>query len=161
MISSLPDSIKDSKVDLNEIKFIIVQSFNYYESQKDNLDLLEKFSTETILNNLIHVMHFLQKDYLISYNISLLLIKPTYCSSRITKFITLNENSLTQILDCLAEENIDVNSNILSLLYNCYYEDEDNANIKTNIGLYVFSKLSNHGAQLKMALKQKIKVNEN
>ena len=161
IISNLSNSIKSSNLDINLVKFVIVQSFNYYESQKDNIELLQKFFTETILSNLIEVMHALKNNYLISYNISLLLIKLTFCSTRITKFITLNTNSLTQIFNCLSEENIDVNSNILSLLYNCYFEDEDNVNTKINIGLYVFGKLSNYGAEFKSAMNQKIKIEEN
>ena len=161
IISNLSNSIKSSNLDINLVKFVIVQSFNYYESQKDNIELLQKFFTETILSNLIEVMHALKNNYLISYNISLLLIKLTFCSTRITKFITLNTNSLTQIFNCLSEENIDVNSNILTLLYNCYFEDEDNVNTKINIGLYVFGKLSNYGSELKSAMNQKIKIEEN
>ena len=161
IISNLSNSIKSSNLDINLVKFVIVQSFNYYESQKENIELLQKFFTETILSNLIEVMYALKNNYLISYNISLLLIKLTFCSTRITKFITLNTNSLTQIFNCLSEENIDVNSNILSLLYNCYFEDEDNVNTKINIGLYVFGKLSNYGAELKSAMNQKIKIEEN
>ena len=161
IISNLSNSIKSSNLDINLVKFVIVQSFNYYESQKDNIELLQKFFTETILSNLIEVMYALKNNYLISYNISLLLIKLTFCSTRITKFITLNTNSLIQIFNCLSEENIDVNSNILTLLYNCYFEDEDNVNTKINIGLYVFGKLSNYGAELKSAMNQKIKIEEN
>ena len=161
IISNLSNSIKSSNLDINLVKFVIVQSFNYNESQKDNIELLQKFFTETILSNLIEVMYALKNNYLISYNISLLLIKLTFCSTRITKFITLNTNSLTQIFNCLSEENIDVNSNILTLLYNCYFEDEDNVNTKINIGLYVFGKLSNYGAELKSAMNQKIKIEEN
>ena len=161
IISNLSNSIKSSNLDINLVKFVIVQSFNYYESQKDNIELLQKFFTETILSNLIEVMYALKNNYLISYNISLLLIKLTFCSTRITKFITLNTNSLTQIFNCLSEENIDVNSNILTLLYNCYFEDEDNVNTKINIGLYVFGKLSNYGSELKSAMNQKIKIEEN
>ena len=161
IISNLSNTVKSSNLDINLVKFVIVQSFNYYESQKDNIELLQKFFTETILSNLIEVMYTLKNNYLISYNISLLLIKLTFCSTRITKFITLNTNSLTQIFNCLSEENLDVNSNILSLLYNCYFEDEDNVNTKINIGLYVFGKLSNYGAELKSAMNQKIKIEEN
>ena len=160
IISNLSNSIKNSNLDLNLVKFVIVQSFNYYESQKDNIELLQKFFTETVLSNLIEVMYALKNNYLISYNISLLLIKLTFCSTRITKFITLNTNSLTQIFNCLSEENTDVNSNILTLLYNCYFEDEDNVNTKINVGLYVFGKLSNYGAELKSAMNQTIKIEE-
>ena len=161
IISNLSNSIQNSNLDTNIVKFIIVQSFNYYEAQKDNINILEKFFTDIIITNLIQVMNLLKQDYLISYNISLLLMKLTFYSFHITKLITLNTNNLTQIFNCLIDENIDVNSNILNLLYNCYYEDEDNVNTKINIGLYVFGKLNNYALELKKCMNKKIKTDEN
>ena len=157
LISDLSNSIKNSNIDLNLIKFIIVQCFNYYDSQKENninLTNLEKFFNDTIITNLIEFMCILNKDHIIVYNISLLLMKLTYHSTQIIKLITLNTNNIEKVFFCLNIENEDINYNILNILYNCYFDDDDNVNTKCNIGRYVFEKLNLYSQNIKQAIKE-------
>ena len=164
LISNFINSIRNSKVDLNIVKFIIVQCLNYYESQKENQDkliALEKFFTNTIITNLIDAMFLLKTEYIIVYNISLLLLKLTYCSAQITKLITLNSNNIEKIFNCLTELDKEVNNNILNVIYNCYYEDEDNVNTKCNIGLYVFGQLNNYSLNLTKERMKSLQNDEN
>ena len=159
----LISNLSNSNIDLNLIKFIIIQSSNYYESQKENqnyLNILEKFFTDSIITNLINVMFILKNDLVIVYNISLLLLELTYKSSQITKFITLNVSNIQKIFECLANADKEVNSIVLSLLYNCYMEDEDNVNKNCNIGVYVLGKLNNYSLNIKKALKENINSDE-
>ena len=156
IISDLSNSIKNSNIDLNLIKFIIVQCFNFYDSQKENINLsiLENFFNDTIIMNLIEFMCVLNKDHIIVYNISLLIMKLTYYSTQIIKLITLNKNNIEKVFFCLSIENEDINYNILNILYNCYFDDEDNVNTKCNIGVYVFEKLDFYSKNIKQAIKE-------
>ena len=158
-------NIHNSNNDLNIIKFILAQTSNYYESQKENQDSLiifEKFFTEPILNNLIQIMHLNQNEFNIIYSICSLLLELTYRSSSITKIITLNTNNIQQIFDCLKVNNLDITSTILSLLYNCYMENEDAVNTNCNIGVYVFGALNNYAKENQQTLKKAVvRVNDN
>ena len=159
----LISNLSNSNIDLNLIKFIIIQSTYYYESQKQNpnyLNILEKFFTDQIITNLINVMFILKNDLVIVYNICLLLLELTYRSSQITKLLTLNVNNIQKIFECLANTDKEVNSIVLSLLYNCYMEDEDNVNKNCNIGVYVFGKLNSYSLNIKNALKENINSDE-
>ena len=156
----LLSNISNSNTDLNLLKFIIVQSFNYYQSQKKNLNILEKFFTEPIISNLINVMYNFKNDLVIVYNICFLLVDLTYRSSQLTKLITLNVNNIQKIFECLAITDNEVNSIVLNLLYNCYMEDEDTVNKNCNIGVYVFGQLNNYSSNIKNILKANINKDE-
>ena len=142
----LLSNISNSNADLNLLKFIIIQSLNYYQSQKTNLNILEKFFTQPIISNLINVMFNLKNDLFIVYNICFLLIEMTYRSSQITKLITRNVNNVKKIFECLVFTDNKVNSIVLILLYNCYMEDEDTVNKNCNIDVYVFRQLNNYSS---------------
>ena len=156
----LLSNISNSNTDLNLLKFIIVQSFNYYQSQKKNLNILEKFFTEPIISNLINAMYNFKNDLVIVYNICFLLVDLTYRSSQLTKLITLNVNNIQKIFECLAITDNEVNSIVLNLLYNCYMEDEDTVNKNCNIGVYVFGQLNNYSSNIKNILKANINKDE-
>ena len=143
----------------------MVQTSNYYESQKnndDNANSLEKFFTEPILNNLVQIMNMNQNEIIIIYNICSLLLELTFRSSSITKILTLNTKNIQQIFDCLRVNNEDVTSTILSLLYNCYMENEDTVNTNCNIGVYVFEALNNYARENQKSLnKSVVGINDN
>ena len=164
-LSQLLLNISDSNNDLNIIKFILVQTSNYYESQKnndDNANSLEKFFTEPILNSLVQIMNMNQNEFIIIYNICSLLLELTFRSSSITKILTLNTKNIQQIFDCLRVNNEDVTSTILSLLYNCYMENEDIVNTNCNIGVYVFEALNNYARKNQKSLsKSVVGINDN
>ena len=127
--------------DINLIKFIIVQCLNYYKSEENNIESLEKFFTEVIITNLIDILNIYQKDDNIAFSISKLLHKLTYSSDNITKLITSNQISLQKIMGCLSSLNNDIATEILKILYNCYSIDEDTVNRFCNIGHFVFENL--------------------
>jgi hypothetical protein len=90
-LSQLLLNLFNSNNDPNIIKFILFQTSNYYESQKnnnDNANSLEKFFTEPILNNLVQTMYMNQNEFTIIYNIYSLLLELTFRSSSITKILT-------------------------------------------------------------------------
>ena len=136
------NSINIGNSEMNLIKFIIVQCFNYYQTEEDNEEALTKFFTNTIITNLIEMMHICKMDNFIIYNISRLLVNLTYNYESITRLITLNSSSLVKIFDCLSSANIEVATEILKLIYNCYETDEDAVNPNCNIGVYVFQSLN-------------------
>ena len=164
LISNIFNSMNNSNIDLNLIKFIIVQCLNYYESQKENTDnvkIFENFFTEPITNNLIQIIYFCKNEAAIVYNICLLLIELTFRSSHITKLITLNIKNIKLIFDCLDIKNDDIQNIVLSLLYNLYMEDENTVNTNCNIGVYVFESLNNYSLENQKALNKTVIVNEN
>lgn len=130
--------------EINLIKFIIIQCLNYYKSEEENSEALKKFFTNTILTNLIDIMNIFKQDNIIVYNISLLLEQLTEYSNSITKLITLNSSSLQKIFDCLSFSNIEVSTEILKLIFNCYMTDEEAVNQNCNIGVYVFKSLNKY-----------------
>ena len=136
LLSNLLDAKIDSNLDQNLIKFIILQSLNYYDSQKhskEGINSLENFFTDKIFTNLIEVMNIMKQNYLISYNICYLLLELTFRSEHLTKLITLNKTNIEKIFDCLYNTNEDIISIVLSLIYNCYMEDEDMVNQNCNL----------------------------
>jgi hypothetical protein len=164
-LSQLLLNLFNSNNDPNIIKFILFQTSNYYESQKnnnDNANSLEKFFTEPILNNLVQTMYMNQNEFTIIYIICSLLLELTFRSSSITKILTLNTKNIQQIFDCLRVNNEDVTSIILSLLYNCYMENEDTVNTNCNIGVYVFEALNNYARENQKSLnKSVVCINDN
>ena len=76
LLSNLLDAKIDSNLDQNIIKFIIFQSLNYYDSQKNSkegIKSLENFFTDKIFSNLIEVMNIMKQDVR-KMNIVLMLI---------------------------------------------------------------------------------------
>lgn len=153
--SSNFNSQNNANYDLNLIKFIIVQCLNYFKSEKDNEENLKKFFTDAIITNLTDIMSLYKKDVNIVYSISTLLRNLTRESDSITKLITLNSGNLQKIYDALQNSNEDVASEILKLIYNCYYINEEAVNPTINIGVYVFQSLSD------FASNNNIEVNKN
>ena len=141
--SSNFNSQNSGDYDLNLIKFIIVQCLNYFKSEKDNEENLKKFFTDSIITNLTDIMCLYKKDVNIVFSIAILLGNLTRESDSITKLITLNSGNLQKIYDALENTNEDVASEILKLLYNCYFINEEAVNPNINIGVYVFNNLSN------------------
>ena len=141
--SSNFNSQNSGDYDLNLIKFIIVQCLNYFKSEKDNEENLKKFFTDSIITNLTDIMCLFKKDVNIVFSIAILLRNLTRESDSITKLITLNSGNLQKIYDALENTNEDVASEILKLLYNCYFINEEAVNPNINIGVYVFNNLSN------------------
>ena len=141
--SSNFNSQNSGDYDLNLIKFIIVQCLNYFKSEKDNEENLKKFFTDSIITNLTDIMCLYKKDVNIVFSIAILLRNLTRESDSITKLITLNSGNLQKIYDALENTNEDVASEILKLLYNCYFINEEAVNPNINIGVYVFNNLSN------------------
>ena len=141
--SSNFNSQNSGDYDLNLIKFIIVQCLNYFKSEKDNEENLKKFFTDSIITNLTDIMCLFKKDVNIVFSIAILLRNLTRESDSITKLITLNSGNLQKIYDALENTNEDVASEILNLLYNCYFINEEAVNPNINIGVYVFNNLSN------------------
>ena len=141
--SSNFNSQNSGDYDLNLIKFIIVQCLNYFKSEKDNEENLKKFFTDSIITNLTDIMSLYKKDINIVFSIAILLRNLTRESDSITKLITLNSGNLQKIYDTLENTNEDVASEILKLLYNCYFINEEAVNPNINIGVYVFNNLSN------------------
>lgn len=141
--SSNFNSQNSGDYDLNLIKFIIVQCLNYFKSEKDNEGNLKKFFTDSIITNLTDIMCLYKKDINIVFSIAILLRNLTRESDSITKLITLNSGNLQKIYDTLENTNEDVASEILKLLYNCYFINEEAVNPNINIGVYVFNNLSN------------------
>ena len=126
-------SLTIENCDVNLIKFMIVQSTNYYKSEEENGEALKKFFTNTIVTNLIDIMNIFKQDNYIVYNISNLLENLTYYSNTITKLITLNISSVKKIFECLAYVNFEVATEILKLIYDCYITDEEAVNSNINI----------------------------
>ena len=141
--SSNFNSQNSGDYDINLIKFIIVQCLNYFKSEKDNEENLKKFFTDSIITNLTDIMCLYKKDVNIVFSIAILLRNLTRESDSITKLITLNSGNLQKIYDALENTNEDVASEILQLLYNCYFINEEAVNPNINIGVYVFNNLSN------------------
>ncbi len=141
--SSNFNSQNSGDYDINLIKFIIVQCLNYFKSEKDNEENLKKFFTDSIITNLTDIMSLYKKDINIVFSIAILLRNLTRESDSITKLITLNSGNLQKIYDALENTNEDVASEILKLLYNCYFINEEAVNPNINIGVYVFNNLSN------------------
>ena len=141
--SSNFNSQNSGDYDINLIKFIIVQCLNYFKSEKDNEENLKKFFTDSIITNLTDIMCLYKKDVKIVFSIAILLRNLTRESDSITKLITLNSGNLQKIYDALENTNEDVASEILKLLYNCYFINEEAVNPNINIGVYVFNNLSN------------------
>ena len=141
--SSNFNSQNSGDYDLNLIKFIIVQCLNYFKSEKDNEENLKKFFTDSIITNLTDIMCLFKKDVNIVFSIAILLRNLTRESDSITKLITLNSGNLQKIYDALENTNEDGASEILKLLYNCYFINEEAVNPNINIGVYVFNNLSN------------------
>ena len=141
--SSNFNSQNSGDYDINLIKFIIVQCLNYFKSEKDNEENLKKFFTDSIIINLTDIMCLYKKDINIVFSIAILLRNLTRESDSITKLITLNSGNLQKIYDTLENTNEDVASEILKLLYNCYFINEEAVNPNINIGVYVFNDLSN------------------
>ena len=141
--SSNFNSQNSGDYDINLIKFIIVQCLNYFKSEKDNEENLKKFFTDSIITNLTDIMSLYKKDINIVFSIAILLRNLTRESDSITKLITLNSGNLQKIYDTLENTNEDVASEILKLLYNCYFINEEAVNPNINIGVYVFNNLSN------------------
>ena len=141
--SSNFNSQNSGDYDINLIKFIIVQCLNYFKSEKDNEENLKKFFTDSIITNLTDIMCLYKKDVNIVFSIAILLRNLTRESDIITKLITLNSGNLQKIYDALENTNEDVASEILKLLYNCYFINEEAVNPNINIGVYVFNNLSN------------------
>ena len=141
--SSNFNSQNSGDYDINLIKFIIVQCLNYFKSEKDNEENLKKFFTDSIITNLTDIMSLYKKDINIVFSIVILLRNLTRESDSITKLITLNSGNLQKIYDALENTNEDVASEILKLLYNCYFINEEAVNPNINIGVYVFNNLSN------------------
>ena len=141
--SSNFNSQNSGDYDINLIKFIIVQCLNYFKSEKDNEENLKKFFTDSIITNLTDIMCLYKKDVNIVFSIAILLRNLTRESDSITKLITLNSGNLQKIYDALENTNEDVASEILKLLYNCYFINEEAVNPNINIGVYVFNNLSN------------------
>ena len=141
--SSNFNSQNSGDYDINLIKFIIVQCLNYFKSEKDNEENLKKFFTDSIITNLTDIMSLYKKDVNIVFSIAILLRNLTRESDSITKLITLNSGNLQKIYDTLENTNEDVASEILKLLYNCYFINEEAVNPNINIGVYVFNNLSN------------------
>ena len=141
--SSNFNSQNSGDYDINLIKFIIVQCLNYFKSEKDNEENLKKFFTDSIITNLTDIMCLYKKDVNIVFSIAILLRNLTRESDSITKLITLNSGNLQKIYDTLENTNEDVASEILKLLYNCYFINEEAVNPNINIGVYVFNNLSN------------------
>ena len=141
--SSNFNSQNSGDYDINLIKFIIVQCLNYFKSEKDNEENLKKFFTDSIITNLTDIMCLYKKDVNIVFSIAILLRNLTRESDSITKLITLNSGNLQKIYDALENTNEDVASEILKLLYNCYFINEEAVNPNINIGVYVFNDLSN------------------
>jgi hypothetical protein len=141
--SSNFNSQNSGDYDLNLIKFIIVQCLNYFKSEKDNEENLKKFFTDSIITNLTDIMCLFKKDVNIVFSIAILLRNLTRESDSITKLITLNSGNLQKIYDALENTNEHVASEILKLLYNCYFINEEAVNPNINIGVYVFNNLSN------------------
>ena len=141
--SSNFNSQNSGDYDINLIKFIIVQCLNYFKSEKDNEENLKKFFTDSIITNLTDIMCLFKKDVNIVFSIAILLRNLTRESDSITKLITLNSGNLQKIYDALENTNEDVASEILNLLYNCYFINEEAVNPNINIGVYVFNNLSN------------------
>ena len=141
--SSNFNSQNSGDYDINLIKFIIVQCLNYFKSEKDNEENLKKFFTDSIITNLTDIMCLYKKDINIVFSIAILLRNLTRESDSITKLITLNSGNLQKIYDALENTNEDVASEILKLLYNCYFINEEAVNPNINIGVYVFNNLSN------------------
>ena len=141
--SSNFNSQNSGDYDINLIKFIIVQCLNYFKSEKDNEENLKKFFTDSIITNLTDIMCLYKKDINIVFSIAILLRNLTRESDSITKLITLNSGNLQKIYDTLENTNEDVASEILKLLYNCYFINEEAVNPNINIGVYVFNNLSN------------------
>ena len=163
LLANLLDAKIYSNLDQNLIKFIIFQSLNYYDSQKqskDGIKILENFFTDKILENLIEVMHIMKQNYLISYNICYLLLEITFKSKHIAKLITLNKTNIEKIFDCLYNTNEDIISIVLSLIYNCYIEDEDMVNQNCNIGVYVMQNLFTYSKIYMAMITKSIIVNE-
>jgi len=163
LLANLLDAKIDSNLDQNLIKFIIFQSLNYYDSQKqskEGIKILENFFTDKILENLIEVMHIMKQNYLISYNICYLLLEITFKSKHIAKLITLNKTNIEKIFDCLYNTNEDIISIVLSLIYNCYIEDEDMVNQNCNIGVYVMQNLFAYSKNYMAMITKSINVNE-
>jgi len=163
LLANLLDAKIDSNLDQNLIKFIIFQSLNYYDSQKqskEGIKILENFFTDKILENLIEVMHIMKQNYLISYNICYLLLEITFKSRHITKLITLNKTNIEKIFDCLYNTNEDIISIVLTLIYNCYLEDEDMVNQNCNIGVYVMQNLFAYSKNYMAMITKSINVNE-
>ena len=141
--SSNFNSQNSGDYDLNLIKFIIVQCLNYFKSEKDNEENLKKFFTDSIITNLTDIMCLYKKDVNIVFSIAILLRNLTRESDSITKLITLNSGNLQKIYDALENTNEHVASEILKLLYNCCFINEEAVNPNINIGVYVFNNLSN------------------
>ena len=163
LLINILDAKTDSGLDQNTIKFIIFQSLNFYDSQKhskEGINILENFFTDTIISNLIDVMNILKLNCIISYNICYLLLELTFRSSHLTKLITLNVNNIEKIFDCLYNTNEDIVSIVLSLIYNCYMEDEDIVNKNCNIGMYVIQNLYTISKNYISNLDKSININE-
>ena len=155
-LNQLISNISSSNIDINLSKFILAQCLNYYDSQKqnpNNIKIFEEFFTEPIISNIIEMMHILKNDYYIVYSACYLLFELTYKSSQITKYITLTISNIQKIFNCLNDSNEETNSMVLSLLYNCYIEDEDKVIENCNIGIYVLEKLNNYSLDIKQNLK--------
>ena len=164
LLSNLLDAKIDSNLDQNLIKFIILQSLNYYDSQKhskEGINSLENFFTDKIFTNLIEVMNIMKQNYLISYNICYLLLELTFRSEHLTKVITLNKTNIEKIFDCLYNTNEDIISIVLSLIYNCYMEDEDMVNQNCNIGVYVMQNLFAYSKNYMAMISKSINITEN
>ena len=163
LLTNLLDAKTTVGLDQNTIKFIILQCFNFYDSEKhskEGINILENFFNDTIISNLINVMNILKQNCIISYNICYLLLELTFSSENITKLITLNITNIEKIFDCLYNTNEDIVSIVLSLLYNCYMEDEDTVNKNCNIGMYVIQNLYTISRNYKTNLDKSININE-
>ena len=148
LISSNSFNVENiGNLDINLIKFIIVQCLNYYKSEEENNENLKKFFSTTIVTNLIDIMNIFKKDMNIVYSISSLLKNLTEYSITITKIITSNSLSIQKIFDCLSCTNEEVSSEVLKLLYNLYYRDENRVNLNCNIGAYVVQGLNGFGSK--------------
>ena len=148
LISSNSFNVENiGNLDINLIKFIIVQCLNYYKSEEENNENLKKFFSTTIVTNLIDIMNIFKKDMNIVYSISSLLKNLTEYSITITKIITSNSLSIQKIFDCLSCTNEEVSSEVLKLLYNLYYRDENKVNLNCNIGAYVVQGLNGFGSK--------------
>ena len=159
----LISNLNNTQFDPNLIKFILVQSNNFYDSQKesnDNLKVFENFFNQQIVDNLINIMSIMKNDLIIIYNTCSLLVELTYKSTQITKIITLNIKNIQNIFECLSHEDKVVNVIVLNLLYNCYLEDEDSVNRNCNIGLYIFGKLNDYYLNFNKKLDKTVKIDD-
>lgn len=158
----------NSYLDLNLIKFIIVQCNNFYEplayeikngDEKKAIEKLEHFFTTHIITNLIEIMYAYKENEIIIINLCSLLQNLTYQSTFFTKSITLSSYNIQKIFSCLDTSNENILVSLLQVFYNCYLDDEFNFCKGCNIGIFILESLNKYYKTRRNEVKNEYLIN--